>query len=344
MKIRFVLCHLDVDLAVEQRQLNLGDMLLSSGHDVAVYGVSSDPAPASAAAPKRHGAYATPVLLFPRDDPEANLHATTSDAMLAALAEDAPDLILLKGVDYKQAERIAAQFPTARLGAIIGGVSSHPLLDRCGLIYFETELQRAAYVGPARTYLLPKMIPWRYVLPHGLEGVDFDIINVGNFDEDRKAQELLLPFTLDLRVLFVGSGRRLKAFQTICAQRPNVSFTGYIEQAELFALLSRSHLMVHTSIWEGYPRAVAESLAAGVPVVGLKGVLDGVPVDDALTCVPVEDLYSTVRDWLADPHRLATLGQSGQRQMRETSSDNAMMTLFRDTVISHVEEARRLVG
>lgn len=326
MKARFVLCHPASSIEGEARQVFLSDCLRQEGHDSAVFTFSPSRKPAVAP----YLGSQSLVHYFVSDEPESPPHRTTSKALLEALRADEPDMILVKGVDYSLSHEIFASFPPHRIAVIIGGTAQHRLLDKCGLIYFETPRQRAAYLGPAKTCILPKYIRWEE-LDDGADGaqeVEFDIVNVGNFNEPRKAQEFLLPFLLNYRVVFVGDGTRRPAIAQLCAGNKNVTFAGYVPQAKTYSFIRRSRLMVHCATWDGYPRVVADSLACGVPVVGLAGVLDGVVEGEFLQCTPIQDLYAQVFKLLQAPEDLAQLGRKAAEYMRSISGYEAVKRSF----------------
>ena len=77
--------------------------------------------------------------LFPADEPSDSPHRTTSTALLQALCLDQPDVVMVKGVDYRQSAAIFETFARERLGVIIGGLGSHPLLDKASIVYFESQ-------------------------------------------------------------------------------------------------------------------------------------------------------------------------------------------------------------
>ena len=86
--------------------------------------------------------------------------------------------------------------------------------------------------------------------------------------------------------------------------------------------------MVHASTWDGYPRAVAESLAAGVPVIGLEGVLDGITREPFVRCTSVENLSALAVQSLSAREDLRRLGQDAHRYMLRISSYEALLKAF----------------
>ncbi len=324
VKLRFVLCHPCGSVEGEERQVFLADSLIKEGHDAAVYAISNRNRRETA----RHDIFDCPIEYFLPDDPSQSPHRMSSAQLISRLQEDDPDIIIVKGIDYLLANMLFSMFPQGKMAVIIGGTSKHELLNRCKLIYFESEKQVECYKGPAAAFTLPKYIKWEELDQSPDTEKDIDIVNIGNFDESRKAQELLLPFTHKYRVACLGGGSRLEHFRAICAENPRAIFPGYLKRKVLFGFLARSRVMVHTATWDGYPRAVAESLAAGVPVVGLAGVLDDVANGSFLTCVPLDQLYPRVFELLSNPEELEQAGRDARSHMRAEASYEALKARF----------------
>ncbi len=261
MRIRFVLCHPSHLLIEEEREIFLASALFKMGHDAAYFAISNRNLRQS----RRQTGFACPVELFPADDPSESPHRTTSTALLQALCRDQPDIVMVKGVGYRQSAAIFETFARERLGVIIGGRGSHPLLDKASIVYFESQRQKDDYSGSALTTVLPKYIKWGEL--DAVEHCDkkFDVINIGNFNETRKSQEFLFPLAHRHRIAFVGGGSRLPSFKNIAQGNRNITFAGFLDRRTVFSWLKAAYLMVHTSIWDGYPRAVAESSGSRRP-------------------------------------------------------------------------------
>jgi glycosyltransferase involved in cell wall biosynthesis len=124
------------------------------------------------------------------------------------------------------------------------------------------------------------------------------------------------------------------AFSEFAAAAPHVVRHGVLGGDAVADLLSGSHGMILTSLWEGMPCALLEALASGRPATGLRLpqferlVVDGVsgrmaqrPSDTAAAVSVVADAALALRDDLVagrlDPERIAALAApfSAERQL-----------------------------
>lgn len=126
-------------------------------------------------------------------------------------------------------------------------------------------------------------------------------MNVGAF-EPRKNQAALLPLAQKYKCYMVGEGPLrddVKAqAKEICADA--IHFAGECAGPEVYKYLSRARIMVHPSIYEGFPRVFAESLATGVPVVALRTTFPRLPPIPFIFLVEPEQLLDKVDDLLSN--------------------------------------------
>ena len=137
---------------------------------------------------------------------------------------------------------------------------------------------------------------------------EFDIINVGTFAESRKNQGALLPLTARHRIAFVGSGALMAEARRGVAKRANAQFFRRLPHAEVFAVLRRSAIMVHTSKMDGLPRATVEAMACGLPVIAFRETIDGGIPASAGFLVAEEAMPHAVDLLLADPDLRRRMG------------------------------------
>jgi glycosyltransferase involved in cell wall biosynthesis len=143
---------------------------------------------------------------------------------------------------------------------------------------------------------------------------------------ERKGWELFFEMARALpeaELLVIGDGpwrRKLEAWAAEPALRGRVCFAGLVSPADVPRWIAGADVLVHLSTREGLPRAVAQALAAGKPVVAHP--LDGTPeivVDgESGFLVPPGDgaaLVDRVRRLLREPALASSMGRRGQARV-----------------------------
>ena len=325
MKVAFVLAHRcdGYDIS-ELRQVFVASEFVKKQIKAKVFGVSVG----SFEYKNRISNYKCPVIICPSDGDVEDIHDVTSKSLIECLKNFAPDVIFIKGVDYIIAKDIMRTIES-RFIFIIGGTYEHELLEQCDGILFESHKQYKSYKGATKKFILPKFINWEFADKNTYEK-EFDIINVGTFNEERKAQELLSGLIFYKKVLFVGSGHRLEAFKSLFSHK-NAVFVGQVDEEEVYNYINKSKVMVHPSTWDGYPRVVAQSLSCGVPVIGLSHVLDGIHDDIIIRC-EIKDLTNTTLDILENKDRLYNLSKKSLDFMKYQNSKENIMNVFEEAI------------
>jgi glycosyltransferase involved in cell wall biosynthesis len=107
-----------------------------------------------------------------------------------------------------------------------------------------------------------------------------------------------------------------------------VRFLGWVE--ELAPVLARWDVFVLPSLEEGFPMAVAEAMAAGLPVVAT--AVGGIPeiVEDGRTGYLVRSvdpaaLAERLRVLILDPAQCRMMGDAGRARVREHFSEKKMI-------------------
>ena len=121
----------------------------------------------------------------------------------------------------------------------------------------------------------------------------------------------------------LGKGRELERLMRISAElglADAVDFRGNVTHDEVLSTLQSSHLFLFpTKVKEGFPKAVLEAMASGLPVIAtgvsvlphLIGTQNGKILDKPTP----EAVADAVLSLAADPHRMAMMGHHA----RETS-------------------------
>jgi glycosyltransferase involved in cell wall biosynthesis len=105
----------------------------------------------------------------------------------------------------------------------------------------------------------------------------------------------------DARLWVIGNG------PLEVAAEAGVTFLGRLERAELLARLARAHVLVATSIREGWGLNVSEAAACGTPTIGyaVPGLVDSIPASGGALVDPrSEALADALRKFFAGELRL----------------------------------------
>jgi glycosyltransferase involved in cell wall biosynthesis len=315
MKIRFILSHAGSRLYGEIREGMVAQALARLGHDTRIYRMSGEPAVRT-----EIFAGAVPVSYFPLSNAGAPWPQLVSQPLVDQLAAEAPDIVLFKGIGYDIVPMALDRLPPGtRIGCIIGGIAVDPILERAHFVLTEGDDQiaaiRAALGRPLPCRPLAKYIDWAVADAAHAAAEDplYDLVNVGKF-EPRKNQIGLRPFFGRHRLAIIGDGETFEAVAAAATGQPQVHLPGVLPNAEVLRVMARSRLMVHTSVWEGVPRAIFEALACGTPAVAFDfAVQDRFAGTDAVRLVPRDGLEAAVESLLADPAGLRALRAEARR-------------------------------
>jgi glycosyltransferase involved in cell wall biosynthesis len=138
------------------------------------------------------------------------------------------------------------------------------------------------------------------------------------FAEKRKNQAALLPFAARCRIAFVGGGPLMEEARKAAkaaGDLDRIAFLKRLPHAEVFGVLRRSRMMVHTSLGDGLPRAIIEAMACGLPVIALRRtVAGGVPPAGGFL-VSDEALPHAVALLMADDALRLQMGRAARRHV-----------------------------
>jgi glycosyltransferase involved in cell wall biosynthesis len=190
-------------------------------------------------------------------------------------------------------------------------------------------LQRIA--PDARVIVVPNAVRPHALVDQPGPGEPVHVIFVGEMTEDKGAFALLeawrrlrdgpeLPCA-DLVMVGPGAVERARRSSGDVGPAGEVRVLGWVEPAEVERLLSRSHVLVLPSRFEGQPMAVLEAMAHGLCVVATD--VGGIPdlVDEECgVLVPADDtdaLALALRTVITDPQKRAELGALALARVRE---------------------------
>lgn len=260
----------------------------------------------------------------PADDSSLIPHRQVSSVMVSELAKFKPNLIIFKGLSYEINRYINDHFPEIPFGFIVGGSITDRILKKASFVFGEYAEQLNTFFssfGRAnRAFVMPKYINFDYCkIDRKTEVKEFDIVNVGNFHEKRKNQVDLLKLSERFKIALVGAaGKMSEELMELAPNPENLCFLGRLDHAEVFDVLKRSKIMVHTATMEGLPRAIIEGMACGVPIVAYrKTILGGLGQGEHGFLVEPEALEPAVELLLRDDHIRIAIGNRAKRYVEK---------------------------
>ncbi|MEM1203311.1 MAG: glycosyltransferase family 4 protein [Acidobacteriota bacterium] len=136
----------------------------------------------------------------------------------------------------------------------------------------------------------------------------------------------------DARLVLVGDGEQrtaLEAHAEALGLGGAASFLGGVPRAEVGRWYARARVYCLPSLYEGFPVAILEAMAAGLPVVSTRvsGIPEAVAHGDTGLLVDTEAkgaLASALGELLDDPERARRMGERGRRRVEEEFSIDAI--------------------
>ena len=114
------------------------------------------------------------------------------------------------------------------------------------------------------------------------------------------AFELLRQSFPDARLWMIGDGPRLSRLER--SAPPGVTFLGRLDRDELIERLARAHVLLATSVREGWGLNVSEAAACGTPAIGYRvpGLVDSIPASGGALVEPhAEELGRALVDFFS---------------------------------------------
>jgi glycosyltransferase involved in cell wall biosynthesis len=137
------------------------------------------------------------------------------------------------------------------------------------------------------------------------------------------ATKLLLERGLDARLTVVGGGEAAEQLKGLASQHGlNVTFTGILSEKEKNERLRQAHLLLHTSIREGWGLNVLEANAMGTPAVvyPVPGLVDAT-IHEQTGVVTREETPSSIVDGISNllqhPERYQVYRENACRRTEE---------------------------
>ncbi len=144
-----------------------------------------------------------------------------------------------------------------------------------------------------------------------------------NVDVCIRALPIIQGEVPEVSLTVVGDGQELKALKALTSELGvpgTVRFVGNQPREEVFRILAESHIFVFPSAAEGFPKAVLEAMACGLPVVASRvSVLPHLLADgcgELLAGTTADDVAEAVIRLAGDPERMAAMGRAARERAR----------------------------
>jgi len=274
---------------------------------------------------------------FPTDPISSAQTGSQSKGMLSFLRTWQPDILVLHSANRIQTllclqERIPGAHyilysnSAATRGIVLDEIARHH--DIVSASIFKARIIRDRFCRQTgypieRTRVFPSGIDVDKFRPAPVEK-DLDCVWVGflrknNYRKKNVAMLMEVFSSLEGRLHIVGKGEMASKLRRMAPA--NVTFLGFIAHSELPQVLVRCKVGVHPSLFDPCPRAVSETLACGLPVIGLKeGLGTEDQILDAVNGYRVDtpaEMQSAIQKLLADETLRRQMG-SESRGIAET--------------------------
>jgi glycosyltransferase involved in cell wall biosynthesis len=326
-RLALIMSHADRSMGGAVRELHFCAGLRRLGVDARVWRMHAG------RETEREEMLGVPVSFVPSDVPEEHVHRQVSAVLRAEIAAFRPEMVLHKGLSYRVSADVQASRPEgARYGLIVGGSTVDPLVAGASVIFGEYDEQLRTHFRDhrvaGRTMVLPKWVDLERAGPgRPPQDAEFDIVNVGTFAEPRKNQQALVPFAARHRIAFVGGGPLMAPVRQavkLAGNADRARFFGRLQHAEVFEVLKKSLLMVHTSTHDGLPRATIEAMACGLPVVAFRRTVLGGFGSGSGLLVSEAGLPHAVELLLADHELRQQMGRAARRHIENRHGGPAL--------------------
>lgn len=151
------------------------------------------------------------------------------------------------------------------------------------------------------------------------------VLWVGSLDTDQKRPGRMLdladrlPAVSFCMIGWTEDDAYRNTFIDRVADRPNLTFEGFVPPDEIDQYYNDAIALVNTSEYEGFPNTFLEAWRFGVPVVSLNEVLDSVLETEGIGihAGSMDALERAVETLWNDPDRAAEIGTAGRRYLEE---------------------------
>lgn len=178
-------------------------------------------------------------------------------------------------------------------------------------------------------------------------GEPLRLVTVGSLLPGKNISALIAALPLlrernpELSLEVIGTGRLLEDLQEQTRQlglEEVVIFSGNLSHDEVMAHLSRSHVFVFPTLYEGFPKALLEAMACGLPIVAspvsvIPRLLEG-GAGVFLTGQDASSIAAALADLLSEPEKMAAMGRLARERAQSYTLER-----WRDEIGERLSEA-----
>ncbi len=188
-----------------------------------------------------------------------------------------------------------------------------------------------------RNFVRPFMLP-------SLPEKEYDVIWIASFLPYKQPElVLLLAQSLPgLRFVMIGGARDARYFEDLRTRAlaiRNLGFLGYVPPAEVDRHISRSSILINTTLVrgkyeEGFPNTFLRAWQAGIPVVSLAANPDGILTKLDIGRCPgsVEGMAADISALMLDAELRRQMGERGKRYVRENHDGDAIEAHYLEVI------------
>lgn len=234
-----------------------------------------------------------------------------SGRLLEQVKASAPDALIIKGVGTRSCREVM-RLSDAPCAVVVGGRVATRDLALADIVLTENDDQTRFVnrrLPGVDVFQLPKLVSTEYFRAPRRDGDG--VVSVGKLAPWKNHRALLDLCAVGIDVTIVGDGPLREELESASRGAPGrLTITGLVPARSVVDHLSCSSVYVHPSRSEGFPRAVAEAMAVGIPVVAMRDVV-GEPVEHGISglLIEPEELVGAVQALLLDPVRQRRLGE-----------------------------------
>lgn len=186
------------------------------------------------------------------------------------------------------------------------------------------------------------VLPMGFNVPESLPKVKKEetptLLFVGRITIAKGIEDVLYALSIlkksrnDIKLWVVGRGKadyvkRIKKMIVDLEIEKNVTFLGFVSEKDKFSLMARAHILIHSSIKEGFGLTIPEAGFVGTPVVaynslGLRDVVMNGKNGVLLSENSPENLASAIMDVIADNRYYARLCNGARAESKKYNWDN----------------------